>query len=209
MDNALMDYMEAYRLLNRYKIRSIDSKYVGSADDAVKFSAGKPIAIKALSQKALHKTKSGLVALNLGDEKEIRSAYSAISKKAQKFKPYKIIAQKMVERHSENLEIIVGGRADQQFGKLILIGLGGIYVEAFRDFSLRVCPISGNDADDMINELKSRNVIAKTDKEHEMIKALLLKVSKMLSENRINELDLNPVILHDGTYDAVDLRILR
>lgn len=209
MDNKLMDYMEAYRLLNRYKIRSVDSRYVKNADEAVRFSNGKPIVIKALSQKALHKTKSGLVALDLNGEKEIRSAFNSISRHAKKYRPYKVLAQKMVERNQDSVEIIVGGRADQQFGKLVLIGLGGIYVEAFRDFSLRVCPISGKDAEDMIDELKSRNVIAKDRKEREMIKGLLLKASRMLEQNRINELDLNPVIIHGGGYDAVDLRILR
>ncbi len=209
MDNTLMDYMEAYRLLNRYKIRSVESRYVKSADEAVRFAGNRAIVIKALSQRALHKSKSGLVALNLQGEGGIRRAFATISKRARKFKPYKILAQTMLKPGQGSMEIIVGGREDAQFGKLILLGLGGIYVEAFRDFSLRVCPISNYDADAMIDELRSGAVIAKTSAERNMLKGILLKVSKMLVENRMNELDLNPVILHDGTYDAVDLRILR
>ncbi len=202
----LMEYSKANQLLKKYGIRSVDSAYVSSAKEAAKFSNKKPIVLKAISGKALHKSKSGLIQINLGSEKEITDAYDLLVKRAQKFKPFKIQAQKMVKN---GIEIIIGGRVDQQFGKLILIGLGGIYVETFRDFALRVCPITRFDARSMLSQLKSRKVIAPDKGAEIMIESLLLKVSDMLITNDINELDLNPLILHDGTYDAVDIRILK
>ncbi|MGC8652024.1 MAG: acetate--CoA ligase family protein [Candidatus Micrarchaeia archaeon] len=202
----LLDYMEAYALLKKYHIRSVDSAYVASADDAVEFAGGDAIVLKVLSQKALHKSRSGLVELGLVTEGDIKSAFGRLEKKARSLKPYNIIAQKMINK---GIEIIVGGSTDPQFGKLVLIGLGGIYVETFRDFALRVCPISRYDANSMLEQLKSRSVIAADEASTKMLTALLMGTSRMFYENNLTELDLNPVILHDGTYDAVDLRLIR
>lgn len=202
---GLVEYMEAYRLMKKYGIKTVQSAYVSSAAQAVKFAAGKPIVLKAISGKALHKTKRGLVALNLTGDSQISAAFTHLTKAAEKYKPYKILAQHMVP---QGIEVIMGGREDAQFGKLILFGLGGIYVETFKDVSIRVCPIRKTDAQSMLDDLKSKSIIAKDAKSASMLEELLMKVSRMLVENDIKELDLNPLILHDGTYDAVDLRVL-
>ncbi len=203
-----MDYMKAKELLNHYNVRSVDSQYINNAAEAINFSNGKSIVLKVLTQKALHKTKSGLVELNLVSNKEITNAYERLIKKSAQYKPYKILAQHMVDYNSNNIEIIIGGRKDLQFGPLVLIGLGGIYVETFRDFALRICPINKHEALSMIDELKSGSVIAKNERSKEMIANILMNVSKLMTENNINELDLNPLILHNNTYSAVDLRVL-
>jgi len=202
----LVDYMDAHALLKGYKIRSVESRYAKSATDAIKFSGGKPIVLKVLSQKALHKNKNKLVELNLSTEKEITNSFNLLEKRAKKFRPYKIIAQKMV---GKGIEIIIGGSVDAQFGKMVLLGLGGIYVETFKDFALRLCPITKYDAKSMLRQLKSRYIIAPDTKSEKQITDLLLNVSRMFINTKISELDLNPVILHDGTYDAVDLRLIK
>ncbi|MCL4363439.1 acetate--CoA ligase family protein [Candidatus Marsarchaeota archaeon] len=203
----LIDYMEAYNMLKRRGIRAIDAKYVGSSDEAIRFSGGEPIVLKVISQKAMHKTKSGLVALGLEKPDEIKSSFSDLYRKAQKIKPYRILAQKMVKN---GIEIIIGGNTDKQFGKFVLLGLGGIYVETFKDFAMRSCPINEYDARSMVEQLRSKKIIAPDGKSERLLVDLLLKVSKFfMSEESITELDLNPVILHDDTYSAVDLRLIR
>lgn len=92
---------------------------------------------------------------------------------------------------------------------MILLGLGGIYVEVFRDFALRVCPLSMTDALSMVRQLRSRSVIAPDPSKERMIAELVLKAARMYQGSRIKELDLNPIILHDGTYDAVDIRMIK
>ena len=203
---ALVEYFEAERLLKRNGIRSVGSGYVKSAADAIKFAGGESIVLKAVSGKALHKSRSGLVAAGLSNEAEIEKAFRTIERKAEPYKPYKILAQKMVKG---GIEVIVGGNEDAQFGKMILLGLGGIYVEAFRDFALRACPINMDDALSMIKQLRSKSIIAPDRKRERMIADLLLKAARMYRNSDIKELDLNPVILHDGTYDAVDIRMIR
>ncbi len=203
----LVDYYKARSILDRYKIKSIRSEYVGSADDAVGFlRENKSIVMKVLSQKALHKSRSGLVAVGLESEADVRKTFAGLQKKAARLKPYKMIAQRMVPR---GIEIIIGGNVDPQFGRMILLGLGGVYVEAFKDFALRVCPITRRDAASMIDQLRSKSVIAPDSRSTEMIIGLLLKASKMFEESGLAEFDLNPVMLHDGTYDAVDLRMIK
>ncbi|MEM3827137.1 MAG: acetate--CoA ligase family protein [Candidatus Micrarchaeaceae archaeon] len=204
----LLDYLEAQKLLEKYGIETVRSAYVSDAEDAVLFSRGKPIVLKVISQQALHKSKSGLVKLGLSKPEEIRSAFSYLAKQAHHLtlKQYKVLAQEMVP---SGIEIIIGGRIDQQFGKLLLLGLGGVYVETFKDISLRVCPITKYDAASMLYQLRSRKVIAPDERAENRIESLLMKVSKMLVENSISELDLNPVILRADGYNAVDLRILK
>ena len=203
---TLIDYMQAKALLDSYGIRSAESAYLDSADAAVRFSAGGPIALKALTDKALHKTKSGLIATWLSNDAQVRVSFDEISRKASVFKPYRMLGQRMVKG---GLEIIVGGSTDAQFGKMILVGLGGIYVETFRDFAMRVCPITRTDAGLMIDQLRSGGVIAPDEKSRDVLMDLLVSASRMFAENDMSELDLNPIILHDGTYDAVDIRMLR
>lgn len=203
---SLLEYFEARKMLDKYGIKSIDSKYVTSTADAAKFSKGSRIVLKLISDKALHKSKAGLVKLSLLDPKEITAAYSDLEKKGKNLKPYKIIAQKMA---SGGVEIIIGGRTDPQFGKLILLGLGGIYVEVFKDFALRVCPITRSDAEEMVAQLKSKEIVTYNGKNTRLLVDILLKVSKMLSEHdEISELDLNPVMIREESYDAVDIRVL-
>lgn len=202
----LLEYFKAKKLLDKHGIRSVDSKYVSSADEALRFSGGDPIVLKVISDKQLHKSKAGLVKLNLERKEEIKTAYKELEAKAKKIAPYKIIAQKMARK---GIEAIFGGREDPQFGKLVLIGLGGIYVEAFKDFALRTCPITKYDALEMLDQLKSKDVITYKGKSTAMMTTLLLNVSKLLKENpSIKELDLNPVILWEDGYEVVDIRVL-
>ncbi len=202
----MLDYLQAKKLLGRYGIRSIDSRYVGTAEEAVAFADGKGIALKLISDKAVHKTKAGLVKLGLGERGEIVSAFNYLVKKGRGLRPYKILAQRMA---GSGVEVIMGGSTDKQFGRMLLVGLGGIYVETFRDVELRLCPINKDDAEGMLLGLKSGSVITYKGVATGMLASLLVKVSKLLVENeRISELDLNPVIVREGSYDVVDIRII-
>ncbi len=202
---VLLDYFEGKKLLDKYGIKSIESSYVSSSKEALSFAGKDHIVLKLISDKALHKSKAGLVKLDLNGE-DITVAFKDLELKGKDLKPYKIIAQKMSKG---GVEVIVGGRTDPQFGKLILLGLGGIYVEVFRDFALRVCPINRNDAQDMIDQLRSKNVVTFQGKDNEMIIGLLLSVSKLLTDNeKVTELDLNPLIIKEGSYVAVDIRMI-
>jgi succinyl-CoA synthetase beta subunit len=203
----LLDYIQAKRLLDKYGIRSIESKYVGTAEEAAAFSGGKGIVLKLISDKAIHKSKEGLVKLDLRERGEITAAFGYLAKRGEKLKPYRILAQKM---SAGGIEIIMGGSTDKQFGRVLLVGLGGVYVETFKDVELRLCPIRKDDARGMLADLKSGSVVTYKGAATEMLAELLVKVSRLLEENAgVAELDLNPVIVREGSYDVVDIRIIR
>ena len=203
----MLDYVQAKKLLDRYGIRSIDSRYVNTAEDAIAFSSGKGIVLKLISGKAIHKSKEGLVKLDLREKGEISAAFNYLVRKGKKLRPYKILAQKMA---SGGVEVIMGGSTDKQFGKMLLVGLGGVYVETFKDVQLRLCPINADDAKVMLMDLKANGVITYKGVATGMLASLLVKVSKLLVENgEISELDLNPVIVREDSYDVVDIRIIR
>lgn len=201
----LMDYEAAQKLALKYGIRPVKSQYVKSAEEAVKFSSGGSIVLKGITSKAIHKSRSGLIALDLYNEKMIVNAFSELSRKLAKLKPFKILAQHMVQN---GREIIIGGKTDPQFGKMVLLGLGGIYVETFKDFALRVCPITKHDARSMIYELKSHSIIAPDGASEAELEGLLIKASRMFMESKVSEMDFNPIIMHSSGYDAVDIRLL-
>lgn len=202
----MLDYMLGKKVLDAYGIRSVDAKYVKSAEEAVKFADGDKIVLKVISDKAVHKSKEGFVKLGLQEPEDIAAAYNDLEKRGKKYAPFKVLAQKMA---SSGVEIIIGGSTDKQFGKMLLVGLGGIYVETFKDVQLKLCPITKMDAIDMLADLKSGKIITYNGAAEKQIVDLLMKVSKMLVENeKITELDLNPVIVRADSYDVVDIRII-
>ena len=206
---VLIDYDDGKKILDKYKIKSVPSRYVRNVEDAIAFAdslKGKEMAMKVISKnpEALHKAKKGLVVLNLKEKDDIIKAWKNLESKAKQFMPYKIQAQEMVR----GIEIIAGGRIDPQFGKIVVIGLGGIYVEVLKDFQIGICPVEAKNASMMIDMLKSKQILLNSIKKEDLVR-LIINVSRMMVENDISELDLNPMIIHDGKIEAVDIRIIK
>jgi len=204
-----MKYSDALELVKRYQIDFAEGIVVRNVEDAVKF-AEYPVALKVVSDEILHKTDKGCVKLNIKDEQTLRKTYPEILLNAGQAKIDGILVQKMAK---PGIELIIGGRKDEQFGPVILFGLGGIFVEIFKDFSLRLCPIDRSDALEMISEMKAYPLLTgargRKPVDLEAIAGLLQKVSKLLWENKnIQELDLNPVIAYEKGCCAVDVRVL-
>ncbi len=204
-----MEHADAIALIKKYDINFAESSVVENVDEAIK-AARYPVALKVLSNEILHKSDKGCVKLNIKDEDSLRKAYAEILSNAGGVKVEGVIVQRMTR---PGVELIIGGRRDEQFGPVILFGLGGIFVEAFRDFSLRVCPIDGNDALEMIREMRAYQLLTGArgtePVDIDAIASLLQKVSKLLTENAgVDEMDLNPVIAYKDGYCVVDVRVL-
>lgn len=201
------------RLLKHYGVRVVDEFVATSPEQAVKQARklGFPVVLKVISDDIIHKTERGCVKLNLVNEQEVRTAYSQIMRNAGRARVEGVLVQKMVR---PGTELIVGGKKDEQFGPLLLFGLGGIYVEIFRDVSIRVCPVTKAEAREMMGEiggaaiLKGARGLPSVDEKR--LTELLVSISRLLYENQeICELDLNPVIAYEDGYLAVDVRAVR
>jgi acetyltransferase len=200
----ILEYVEGFNLLKKYGIKVAETKVVNSLEEAYKFAKNRKIVLKLYSEKATHKAKLGLVKIDLSKE-EIKEAFEKFKKIGKNFEPYEIIAQEMLK---PGKEAIIGANEDEQFGKFIIFGLGGSYVEVFRDISSRLCPITKKEAREMIEEVKAKNILFKNEKMKEKIAALIAKVSKIVEKENIKELDINPVMIYENSYKVADVRIM-
>ena len=158
-----------------------------------------PVALKILGKE--HKTDIGGVKLYLNGIKEFNEAVKELK---QRFPKRKLIVQKMLK----GVELIIGIKRDQQFGKVIMLGIGGIYVELYKDVSIRLLPITKKDVYEMIDELRGKKAL----KEFRGIKVntnAIVKTMLNISKNSemINEMDINPAIANEKGVFAVDARI--
>jgi acyl-CoA synthetase (NDP forming) len=168
-----------------------------------------PVALKVISPAILHKSDAGGVILNLDDFRKAEEAYNKI-KKLDRGSRYGVLIQKMI---SDGKEVILGAKRDPSFGPVVLFGLGGIYVEVFKETSLRVAPINRPEAEEMISELKTANILKGVRGERPLdIGALvenLLRLSQLMMDfPEIEGIDINPVKALEKGAVAVDARIL-
>ncbi len=214
---ALYEY-EAKKLLRKYGIPTTREFLARTKDDAKRHAKkiGYPIVLKIQSPDILHKTDAGGVVVGIGDEKELEKAFDKIMENAKNYEPNAriegILVQEMVSDDGIR-ECIIGSKKDPQFGPVIMFGLGGIFVEVFKDVSFRIIPIERKDAKEMISEIKSYKILkgvrGQKSVDFESLESSLLNVSKMVWENQcIEELDINPLFVSPKGVKAVDARII-
>jgi hypothetical protein len=151
---------------------------------------GYPLALKTASPHVLHKTEKAAVLLHIKDKEALEGAF-------HNMKTDSYLLQKMAP---SGCEIIIGGRNDPEFGPIILCGLGGIFVEVYKDVAVRVTPINEEAARQMIGELRGAVILkgfrGQQPYDEEYLVATLVNISRLLVEHpEINVLDINPLIL--------------
>jgi acetyl-CoA synthetase (ADP-forming) len=209
-----LTYLEARELLNYYNIPLARGAFVKTLDEALTASRkiGYPVAIKVVSPNILHKTDVGGVVLNVNNDDELKKAFESISKNVRKKLPKAKIEGMVVEKMVSGQEVIVGGKEDPTFGKVLMFGLGGIFTELFNDVSFRLIPVSRKDCIEMIEEIQGYKILSGyRGKKYNIdsIVNVLLKTSKLLEENNdIKELDINPLVVTETNSIVVDARII-
>lgn len=202
---------QSIKFLEKNKIPFAKSFLAKNEKEVFKFAneIGFPFFMKISSPQIIHKTEAKALEI-VNSEIEIRKSFErliSISKKMNA-KIEGIVVQEMIK----GLELIVGSKKDYQFGQTILFGLGGIFTEIYKDFSIRLIPISENDAIEMIKETKAYEILSGFRGEKydiNAIKNFLLKISKILEKNeKIIELDINPLFALKKNCFAADARIV-
>jgi acetyltransferase len=212
---VLLEY-EAKRIFHSAGAPIFQEFLATTADEAVKFSGGVDgkVAMKITSPDILHKSDAGGVRLNLETDSEIQNAFHEIIKNAEHYDPKADIkGVNVAPMAKKGVEVIIGTKVDEQFGPIILYGLGGVMVEILKDVSFRVLPISRISAKNMIEETKSAPILegVRGEPPHDKnaLIRLLLTCSKIIeSYPEIQEMDLNPVIVHEKGISIVDARII-
>jgi len=215
--NAL-DESAGKALLAGYGIRVPQSRVAkGVADvDAVMQGLQVPVVVKVMSPDILHKSDAGGVKINLRSATEVKAAIEGMLA-APKIKGARIEGFLVEEMAPSGHELVIGGLRDPQFGPLVMVGLGGIFVEIFKDVSFRLCPIARIDAEEMLDELKAAAILkgARGGKpaSREAIIEVLLKMGGedgLLLKHAadISEADINPLIVSETGAVAVDARFI-
>jgi acetate---CoA ligase (ADP-forming) len=202
---------EAFKVLQAYGIPVADYQVVHQKEDLKKVmnQIKVPVALKIISPEISHKSDVGGVVLNISYLSEAEKVYDKM-KRLVKGIPSGVLVQKMI---SDGKEIILGAKRDPSFGPVLLFGLGGIYVEVFKETSLRVAPINRPEAEEMISELKAAAILKGIRGERPLdIGALvenLLRLSQLMMDfPEIEGIDINPVMALKKGALAVDARIL-
>jgi acetate---CoA ligase (ADP-forming) len=201
--------------LARYGISLPQSRAVNSAEAAADAAAaiGFPVALKIRSPDIVHKTEAGGVVLDLGSRQDVLAAADALMAAAKKSQPSTKIDGFLVQEMVSGVETIVGARSDPLYGPLLLAGSGGIMVELVRDAALRLLPVSPADIAAMIDALKVSHLIAgyrgKPAADRKALEAAALALGRFYLDHRarIEDIEINPLIIRNQGAVAVDVRV--
>jgi len=195
---------EAKKLLIEYGIPTTKFEVIEKDEDIEQIRLTYPLALKVSSPKILHKTEAGALKLNIKSKEELIEEYR---KMKEKFPDEVFLVEEMEE---QGVEIIAGIVNDAIFKKCIMVGMGGIYTEIYKDVSFRMLPVGRHDIEDMLMDLKAHKIFEgfrrKVDKD--ALIDILLKISKIGEEMHIKQMDLNPIFLYEEGVKVIDAKII-
>ena len=214
IDNALKEGRstltehESKQVLASYHLPVTREELVSSPEELLEAAGhiGYPLVIKGCSAQIAHKTEKGLIRVDVRNDEEATTAFGEISAAMDGATGGAILVQQLVKGQRE---LVVGLTRDAQFGPCVMFGLGGIFTEILKDTVFRVAPLEKQDALEMMQEIKANKILEEirgmvpVDKDR--LAEMLMTVGRIGIENdRIKEIDINPVIISGGKPVAVD-----
>ena len=202
--------VEAKSLLKAWGLAVPRGGLARNAEEARSLASGiaGPVALKACSPDLLHKTEAGVIRLGLKSPEEVESAFEEIVAKAKKWDPQACLDGVLVEEMigEDTREVIVGARLDLRFGPVVTFGLGGIFVEAIKDFVVCPAPLTLDEAREMIRRIRGYRILTefrgRPAADLEGVAQVLCDVGQLACRwpERIAELEINPLfVLREGS----------
>ncbi|MFJ7637769.1 acetate--CoA ligase family protein [Peribacillus sp. NPDC097225] len=215
-EKTFLTEYEGAKLLKKFKLPVAPAELAKTREEAVIFAdkIGYPLVLKGMSPQITHKTEAGIVKVNIQDEQQLLEAYEAITNNAIAYDASAKLEGVLIQKMSQKgLELILGIKRDPVFGHLLVLGMGGTFVEILKDFSMRIMPVSKQDVLSMVDELKSAELVKGYRDQAGIDMSLLVDICQKLNElvtlhPEIMELDLNPVIFSAEGPLICDVRIL-
>ncbi len=204
----------AKEILSEYEIRVPRYALVANADEAVNKAKelGYPLVAKIVSPQILHKTDVGGIRVGLKSEAEVRQTFEDLyTRLSKQYKVKGVLLERMV---TQGIELIVGLQNDSQFGPVIMVGLGGIYTEIFKDVVFRILPITNAEATSMIEDLRGKQILkgfrGAEPIDIEMLSNALVKIGRLGTDMAAyyESIDFNPVIVYPNDYYVVDAKMI-
>lgn len=205
-------------VLESYGFTMLTTTLATTADEAVEI-AGKidgKVVMKIVSPDVIHKSDSGGVVLDLETEDEVRTAFETIISRVKSSLPEADIKGILVQEVAKpGVEVILGATNHEGSGPLLMFGLGGIFVEIFKDVSFRLAPVTHNGVCLMVKSIKAYPLLTgargRKPCDIEAVELCLMKLSRLMVENpEISEIDINPLIVHEKGkgVSVADCRII-
>jgi acetate---CoA ligase (ADP-forming) subunit alpha len=214
---SVLSEIESKGILEAMGITTQMAELAHDAQEAARLAArcGFPVALKVLSPDITHKSDVGGVALSLGSEREVSAAFHGIcarlSQRAPQARFEGVAVQAMAA--SGGLELLAGITRDSQFGPMVMVALGGVFVEVLRDTVVRIAPIDEREALAMLAELRGSALLdgvrGGAGVDRGAMASLLARISRFAVDRpEIKEMDLNPVAVYPSGLSVLDARIL-
>ncbi|MBW2616359.1 MAG: acetate--CoA ligase family protein [Deltaproteobacteria bacterium] len=207
---TLSEY-ESKKILAAYQIPVTKEALVYDVKDLSKAAQeiGYPLVLKGCSSDISHKTEKGLIRVDIRNEDEATIAFEEIINNMNG-KEKAVLVQEMVKGQRE---LVIGLTRDAQFGPCVMFGLGGIFTEILKDISFRIAPLEKRDALDMMKDIKGHKILEAVRgmeaADLDILSDILIKIGQIGMENdRIKEIDINPVILSGSKPIAVDALVV-
>jgi acyl-CoA synthetase (NDP forming) len=202
--------------LSRYGIVLPKMKAVASAAEAAAAAEAIrfPVALKLVSPDVLHKTEAGGVALGLTSRAAVQDAAATMAASARAAQPRVRIDGFLVQEMVVGVEAIVGARSDPLYGPLLLVGSGGVLVELTKDAALRLLPVAPGDVTAMVDGLKLETLLAghrgKPAADRAALESAALALGRFFLDHRarIEDIEINPLMVRESGAVAVDVRVL-
>jgi acetyltransferase len=208
MQSRVLSEHDSKQLLAHWSVRATREVRAARPEDAVEAAEqlGYPVVVKLDSPDIAHKTEAGVVRLGLAEPAQVAEAFAEVMTRARAFDPNARIDGVLVQEMITNgVEVIVGVNIDAQLGPMLLLGVGGVLVEVYQDVSLRRCPITRAEAQEMIGSLKGARLLqgyrGRQAADVDALAKTLVDVSYLAVhlEDEIAEVDINPLlVLPDG-----------
>ena len=208
---------EGQEILRAYGFPLPASKLAKSKKEAVAASKkiGYPVVLKIASPQIIHKSDAGGVKVNLQNAKDVENAFDTIIKNAKKYnKKADIKGVLVVEMVKGGKEMIIGSKLEPGFGPVVMLGMGGIYVEVLKDVTFKLAPMTNIEADDMISSIKTKKILegvrGEKPSDIKKLSECIQRLSQLVSDfNEIKELDMNPVLVMEKNKGCkvLDVRI--
>jgi len=194
---------EGQEVLKAYGLPLPKSALAKTEADAIKIAKqiGYPVVMKIASPQIIHKSDAGGVKVNLTNDSEIKEAFKTIIANAKKYnKNAEIKGVLIVEMVKGGKELIIGSKLEPGFGPVIMLGMGGIYVEVLKDVTFKLAPVTDKEADDMIASIKTQKLLqgVRGEKPSDIAKLseCIQRLSQLVTDfKEIKELDMNPVLV--------------
>jgi acetyltransferase len=206
----ILSASEVYELLGAYGIPVAGWRVAANVDEAVSAAAevGFPVVVKADAESILHKSDVGGVAVNLQDADAVRSVAEEMGEKFG-IGDLRFFVQKFLPG---GLEVIVGAKAEEGLGHLVMFGVGGIYVEVLKDVVFKLSPVTEFEAQEMLSSIKMapllEGVRGEKGIDREKLIEVIQRVSQLVTDlPAIQEMDLNPIMAFEDGVFVVDARI--